>query len=253
MFATNAEKMRLDLSKVDFAVLSHGHYDHSGGFTVFFEKNSTATLYARKEITERYFSGPIFSYEDMREISVPDNIRNSKRFTLIDKSMKIFDGIYLVSHDISNLSSIGYKNNLYRYDDKSSTFIELGDPYALDDFRHEQSLIFDTLKGLIIFNSCSHGGVENIIKEAKEVCGNKPIYTYIGGFHMRGTKNECGFSKEICTFSDDEIANLCNFIKKENIKHIYTGHCTGEIGFEKLKEQLGSIVHRLTTGMVFEL
>lgn len=58
---------------------------------------------------------------------------------------------------------------------------------------------------------------------------------------------------EDCIFSDDEITLLCDFIKKENIPHIYTGHCTGEIGFKKLKEHLGDRVQRLTTGLEFNL
>lgn len=167
--------------------------------------------------------------------------------------MKISEGIYLVSHNTPNLSSIGEKNNLYRLDCTTSIYIEIGDPYVVDDFIHEQSLVFDTPKGLIIFNSCSHGGVQNIIQEAKEFCDNKPVYAYIGGFHMNKTVYEYGYSHETCSFSDNEISELCNFIKKENIAHIYTGHCTGECGFQKLKEHLGDIISKLTTGLSFDL
>ena len=252
LFAENAKYMLIDLSEIDYAVLSHGHYDHSGGFTAFFEKNPTATVYARKEINERYFSGN--KYGDIHEISIPSDVKAcSKRFTFINKSMKISEGIYLVSHNTPNLSSIGEKNNLYRLDCTTSIYIEIGDPYVVDDFIHEQSLVFDTPKGLIIFNSCSHGGVQNIIQEAKEFCDNKPVYAYIGGFHMNKTVYEYGYSHETCSFSDNEISELCNFIKKENIAHIYTGHCTGECGFQKLKEHLGDSVSRLTTGLSFDL
>lgn len=58
---------------------------------------------------------------------------------------------------------------------------------------------------------------------------------------------------ETCVFSDNEITRLCDFIKKEDIQHIYTGHCTGETGFKKLKEHLGDRVQRLTTGLEFNL
>ena len=252
LFAENAKYMLIDLSEIDYAVLSHGHCDHSGGFKAFFEKNSMATVYARKEINERYFSGD--KYGDIYEISVPYDVKAcSERFTFIDKSIKISEGIYLVSHNTPNLSLIGEKNDLYRLDYTTQIYIEIGDPYVVDDFRHEQSLVFDTPKGLIIFNSCSHGGVENIIREVKEFCDNKPVYAYIGGFHMKKTMHEYAYPYETCNFSDNEIARICNFIKKENIAHVYTGHCTGELGFHKLKEHLGDIVSRLTTGLSFDL
>lgn len=108
LFAENAKYMLIDLSEIDYAVLSHGHCDHSGGFKAFFEKNSTATVYARKEINERYFSGD--KYGDIYEISVPYDVKAcSERFTFIDKSIKISKGIYLVSYNTPNLSLIGEK------------------------------------------------------------------------------------------------------------------------------------------------
>ncbi|MDE5936458.1 MAG: hypothetical protein K2G83_03525, partial [Ruminococcus sp.] len=79
------------------------------------------------------------------------------------------------------------------------------------------------------------------------------IYAYIGGFHMKKIVQENYVKYEDCIFSDDDITLLCDFIKKEDIPHIYTGHCTGEIGFKKLKELLGDRVHRLTTGLEFKL
>jgi len=252
LFAENAKYMLIDLSEIDYAVLSHGHYDHSDGFATFFEMNPMATVYARNEINERYFSSD--KYGNIHEISVSSKVKAClERFTFIDKNIKISEGIYLVSHNTPNLSSIGEKNKLYRLDYTTSTYIEIEDPYVGDDFRDEQSLVFDTPKGLIIFNSCSHGGVENIIREVKEFCDNKPIYAYIGGFHMSKTVYEHGYSHEICNLSDNEIIELCDFIKKENIAHIYTGHCMDECGFKKLKEHLGNIVFRLITGLSFDL
>ena len=56
LFANNADKLKIDLSDVDFAVLSHGHYDHSGGFDVFFERNKNAVLYARAGADGKYYS-----------------------------------------------------------------------------------------------------------------------------------------------------------------------------------------------------
>ena len=53
-----------------------------------------------------------------------------------------------------------------------------------DDFMHEQSLVLDTDKGLVILNSCSHGGAANIINEIKTTFPDKNVYGLIGGFHL---------------------------------------------------------------------
>lgn len=57
-----------------------------------------------------------------------------------------------------------------------------------DDFSHEQSLVFDTKEGLVIFNSCSHGGADVIIREAEAAFPGKQIYGLIGGFHCSGLR-----------------------------------------------------------------
>ncbi|MCC8150863.1 MAG: hypothetical protein LIO96_05280 [Lachnospiraceae bacterium] len=60
-------------------------------------------------------------------------------------------------------------------------------------------------------------------------------------------------SSETCAFSEEEINDLCHAFLQEGIDRIYTGHCTGTPGVEKLQSRLGSRVHRLTTGMQFSL
>ncbi len=124
-----------------------------------------------------------------------------------------------------------------------------GEEVVPDDFMHEHSLVLDTEKGLVIFNSCSHGGAVNIIREAEDACGQKQVYSYVGGLHMKGTEN----GEEICTFSKSDIDDLCDIFLLKDVKRIYTGHCTGSVGFEELHSRLGNRIHKLTTGMQFDL
>ena len=56
LFLENAEKMGVDLSKVDTAVISHGHYDHGGGLPYFLEINQTAKIYIHKKAFGDYYS-----------------------------------------------------------------------------------------------------------------------------------------------------------------------------------------------------
>ena len=87
--------------------------------------------------------------------------------------------------------------------------------YVFDDFSHEQSLVIDTDKGLVIFNSCSHGGASNIINEVQNTFKDKKVYGLVGGFHL--------FNK-----TEQEVRDLAHKIKETNIEYICTGHCTKE-------------------------
>ena len=238
LFANNADKLNIDLSDVDFAVLSHGHYDHSGGFDVFFERNKNAVLYARAGADGKYYS----SNGGIHEIGVPQKVLDyTDRIEYVSDNRQIFEGVYLVVHNTHDLQKIGEKVKLYKGENGE---------IVPDNFSHEQSLIFDTPKGLIIFNSCSHGTVANIIRETKEFFGNKPIYAYVGGLHMLGKTPD---GKEICSFIDFEVDELCDLIKKEKITYLCTGHCTTLDGYDKVKERLGDTAVKLVTGLQFEL
>lgn len=238
LFADNADKLSIDLSDVDFAVLSHGHFDHSGGFDAFFEKNTQALLYARKGADGKYYS----PNGGIHEIGVPQKVLNyTDRIEYVSDNRQISEGVYLVGHNTPDLQKIGEKVKLYKGENGE---------IVPDDFSHEQSLIFDTPKGLIIFNSCSHGTVANIIRETKEFFGDKPIYAYVGGLHMLGKTPD---GKEICSFTDFEVDELCDLIKKEKITYLCTGHCTTLDGYDKVKKRLGDTAVKLVTGLQFEL
>lgn len=238
LFANNADKLNIDLSDVDFAVLSHGHYDHSGGFDVFFERNKNAVLYARAGADGKYYS----PNGGIHEIGVPQKVLDyTDRIEYISDNRQISEGVYLVGHNTPDLQKIGEKVKLYKGENGE---------IVPDNFAHEQSLIFDTTKGLIIFNSCSHGTVANIIRETKEFFGDKPICAYVGGLHMMGKTPE---GKEICAFTDSEVDELCNLIKNEKITYLCTGHCTTLDGYAKVKERLGDTAMKLITGLQFEL
>lgn len=236
-FAENAAALGIPLTGLNAYVLSHGHYDHSGGFEAIFRADPNAKIYARKEALDTYLSAS----GGMHEISIPPNVAAYRdRFIPVDGIRKILPDVYLVPHHSENLSKIGEKSKLYK---------KQNEEIVPDDFIHEQSLVLNTGNGLIIFNSCSHAGAANIIREVREACGQRKVYAYVGGLHMRGVKN----GTETCTFSEAEIDDLCNAFLREDVSQIYTGHCTGAPGFKKLQKRLGDRVHRLTTGMQFDL
>lgn len=245
VFAENAKQMGVDLAAVDMAFLSHGHYDHSGGFGAFIGANESAPVYGMGSAMGRYAST---SGGVMHEIGVPDAVKEvlKERMTAVDKVAKIAPGITLVPHSAASdkLAVIGEKAGLYREVKAQES------SWLPDDFAHEMSVVFETNAGLVICNSCSHGGVQNIVEEVKNALPGKKIYAYVGGLHMKGRKD----GEEICIYSEEEVKALAEYIQATGIEVLLTGHCTGEPAIALLEKHLeqGQLM-RLCTGTVYDL
>lgn len=235
-FFKNAHALSIDLGRVDKAVLSHGHYDHGDGFMVFLNQYKDKVVYGAKNIFDDYYSG---SGGSVHYIGLSSKLKQMKnRFNTISMDTKIDEKIYLILDDVSNTKEIGVQKKLYK---------KVDDVLQPDNFNHELSLVFDTPKGLVICNSCSHAGLESIVDNIKKRL-NKPVYAYVGGLHMKSTKNHI----ETSSFTEEQIQNLCIFIKK-NIQYVLTGHCTGNVSYDLLKKYLKDRIDFLTTGKTIEI
>ena len=228
-FAENAEKLGINLADIDFAVLSHAHYDHSDGFPCFFARNATAPLYIREGAAENCYHafGFIHKYIGVKK-GMLTTYADRIRFAAGD--FVLSDGVYLIPHKTENLDAIGKSAKMC---------VRENGQYVWERFAHEQSLVFRTKKGLVIFNSCSHGGAANIIREVMATFPNEPILALIGGFHLFAS-------------SDAKVRRLAEDIKATGIRQVVTGHCTGEHAFSILKTELGDCVSQLNSGLVLD-
>lgn len=234
LFASNADKLNISLEDIDYGVLSHAHYDHANGMCHFFEINDTAKFYIRDACAENCYSQkPYFK----KYIGMPKGIleKYKDRIEMVSGDYTIAEGISLIPHKTKGLDAVGRREKMYRKVKKG--WIRYN--WVFDDFSHEQSLVFDTPKGLVIFNSCSHGGAANIINEAAATFPEKKVLALIGGFHLHNK-------------TEEEVRTLAGKIKETGIKYIYTGHCTGQNAYMILKDELGDMVQQLKTGLVME-
>lgn len=231
LFAENADRLGLDLEAVDYAVLSHAHDDHANGFPTFFECNDHARLYVAAGCDENCYDkkGLFYKYA-----GIPHGImtEHADRIIKAEPDMYIDDGIRLLGHSTPGLERQGLIEKMYL----RQGFMR----FEPDDFRHEQSLIFELDDGIAVFNSCSHAGADVIINEAMKAYPGKKICAMCGGFHL--------FNK-----SEDWVRAFARRVGETGVESIYTGHCTGEKAMTILVEELGDKVHQFSTGLVFEL
>ena len=230
LFRVNYEKLGFNIADVDYGVLSHAHMDHANGIPAFFRHNSKAKFYVSENTAPDCYGKILF----VRFYSgIPKNMMTdyADRIVKVSGVSEITDGVYIVPHHAGGYPELGKKGHMLR---------KTADGFVDDGFCHEQSLVIDSDKGLLIFNSCSHSGPEIIISEVKEAFPDKKIYGYFGGLHLWDRP-------------ESDIREAARAFKDHGIEYIATGHCTKNRAYGILKEELGDKVEQFRTGMEIEV
>ena len=236
-FAANAEKLGVDLKAVELGVLSHGHFDHSDGLRAFFPVNDKVEFLLRPGAEGSYFSVK----PNIRFIGIHRDIWNDfrHRFRFVDGIYELGEGMWLLPDGEVDPEFTGRATDL--------VYKRGEDDFIPDDFRHEQSLVFETDRGLVVFNSCSHSGIVNIVRGVQKMLPGKKVFAVVGGFHMFGKNTPNGMN---C--SEEYVYKVADALKELGVEEVYTGHCTGLPALELLKQRFGEGCHGLTTGQTFE-
>lgn len=234
-FADNAQTLGVDLSAVELAALSHGHYDHADGLRRFFQVNDRAKVYVRPGAAGPYFAKDPDAY---RFIGIGRDIwENSRdRFVEVEGVCPLTEGGWLVPETVRAPAFAGQAADLL--------FKRGEDDFVPDDYRHEQSLVLEGEKGLVVFNSCSHGGIVNIVRGVLEQFPGKKVFAVVGGFHMF-SRGKSGMN---C--APEYVFQVADALRELGVEEVYTGHCTGETALELLRERFGPGCHALATGQV---
>lgn len=218
-FADNAEKLGVDLSAVDIAVLSHGHCDHSGGLERFLDINTSAPVYLRPEVFRgcynaqgEYIGLNLELYDHPRLLSTAD------RQTLAE-GITLFSG-----NDMEKKIPI----------DSAGLTVLRDDVYEPDDFLHEQYLLIEEEGKRVLISGCSHKGILNI---ARWFCPD----VLVGGFHYMRV--------DVC---DPLLKTAANTLLQYPTKY-YTGHCTGQAQYAVMKEIMKDRLFSLSTGATIDL
>jgi 7,8-dihydropterin-6-yl-methyl-4-(beta-D-ribofuranosyl)aminobenzene 5'-phosphate synthase len=222
ILAHNAAAKNIDLSKLDFVVMSHRHGDHMGGLAYVLKVNPDVKIYAPKERSGVYGDDPPSSTFYRKDASLPAEQRYYRgtppeiirmgaawpdaNFQLIDKNTEIAPGMYLIA----------------LVSDKPGT-LEL----------RELSLAIRTPDGLALVVGCSHPGVDKIAQTAAAI--DPHIHIITGGFHL-------------VVASDPDIDKIATGLRDTyKVEYIAPGHCTGEPAFAALKKAFAD--HYLYAGL----
>ncbi len=229
---TNAEKLGIDLKQVDAVILSHGHYDHSGGILPFAVLNPGAAIYMQKTATAAYYAddSEAGAAPQYRYIGIDDGIAALPQVRLIDGDCIIDDELMLFVIK-ERAGRLPFSNARLKR--------ETGGVYRQDEFDHEHFLIIKEGSKRVLVSGCAHNGVLNILKEYTRRFGAAPD-AVISGFHlMKKTDHTAGEIRE--------IENTAKELTRYDTV-FYTCHCTGLPAFEIMKRIMGSQLEYVHSG-----
>lgn len=237
MYAANAANMGVDLSAVDFAVVSHGHHDHTGGFPMFHDINPNAPVYIHRNALRVVYGtegGPLGAGGVLEKEPSSISWSDSELKALADQLL-FTDGPVAITENIKITGTIpfadGFKETDYFYYYEGGELIQ-------DDMSHEQCLVIREPEGLYIFSGCSHRGVVSALNAGKSMFPGEKVAAFIAGMHLYNT------TKEDRQRVVDEIA-------AEEIGMVIPVHCTGMDALCELKLMLGDKCKIMSTGDEF--
>lgn len=223
----NVQNLGIDPKKIEFLILSHGHYDHTGGIEFVLGLKPNIKIYAHPKVCEPKYKmvGKNYKY-----IGIPTELRDKMEFVSILEPYEVVPGVF-VSGYVPKID-MGIRNKgLYK---ASST------GYIADTFDDEIFLLIRGSRGVVVVSGCCHLGLKNTLAYANRLANGSKIRYYFGGLHL---------SKE----PESELIGMEEFLQKSNIERFFVGHCTGLEAYVFLRERLGSRIEYFSTGKTKEV
>lgn len=231
VFLHNAEKLKIDLERLNGIILSHGHYDHCGGIEYWSKKLKTCKelekiapiFISEKAFDEKYTKH--LSNNKLRYIGIEDKEGIWKDLQACVKFIYTKEGRTIVSNNVFLLSKIPYVTEFEPMPDGfwKKIFKEQTSELTVDTLEDEQLLVIRSKEGLCVFAGCAHPGIINCLRYVQKCFPGEHIHSLVAGMHLKGC-------------STKRLQATIQALKEIDPDIIVPLHCTGITAIAAIKE-----------------
>jgi 7,8-dihydropterin-6-yl-methyl-4-(beta-D-ribofuranosyl)aminobenzene 5'-phosphate synthase len=211
--------MKVDLSAVDRIVLSHGHYDHTGGLQEVLRMAGRKDVIAHPAVWGRKYghlgSGP------ERYVGIPF-VREG--LEVLGASFALSAEPVKLSNSIMTTGEIPLVTDYEEVD--SNLFVKEDNSQKPDSLADDLALIIDTEFGLVVILGCAHRGIINTLQHAQRLTGKEFIYAAIGGTHLIRASRE-------------RLDKTAEALREMGVQYLGVSHCTGFAASAYLAREFG--------------
>ena len=214
----NCRRLELNFSSLTDLVLSHGHYDHTGGVDAVVREAGDLQVYLHQAAMQ-----PRYSEGDGETKSVRMPAAAMRSLWQLPE-----DSIHWLTHPVRISSHMGLSGPISRqteYEDTGGSFYY--DPLAErpDPIEDDNALWIDTAEGLVICVGCSHAGIVNTIRAITDLAGKTKISCVIGGLHLLNS-------------TADRLERTAEALNEFDLRQLVACHCTGDDSYAYLVKHL---------------
>jgi 7,8-dihydropterin-6-yl-methyl-4-(beta-D-ribofuranosyl)aminobenzene 5'-phosphate synthase len=228
----NAPALGVDLADTDAVVLSHGHYDHSGGLSYAVEHAPRATVYCHPAVFQTRYA---VQGGKSRSIGMP---RRTRR-TLKSLGMNRVRWVLGPTRITEGIGLTGPIPRLTDYEDTGGPFYLDTAGWRPDPLEDDLALWMRTDKGLVVCLGCAHSGVVNTIEYIQKLDPGQKIRAVIGGFHLVNA-------------DPARLEKTAEALRAADVLLVVPCHCTGAASVQALAAAFGEKLRSGASGSVLE-